>query len=77
MTEAPALLALDRIEAALTRIDAARERIAATCGHAAPAEDSAEDPAPHDAGLAARHENLKAAVARSLAGLDELLAART
>lgn len=60
MNEAPALLALDRIEEALARIEAAS--LAARTGE--------------DADLRRRHETLKASVAQSLAGLDTLLAER-
>ncbi|WP_330701655.1 hypothetical protein [Novosphingobium resinovorum] len=56
---AASLHALDRIEAALARIE-----------NAAPA-CIAQGP-----GLRRRHEELKASVAQSLAGLDELLATR-
>jgi hypothetical protein len=60
MNEAPALLALDRIEEALARIEAA----------ARPAQTDG------DADLRRRHDDLKTCVARSLAELDELLAQR-
>jgi hypothetical protein len=60
MNEAPALLALDRIEEALARIEAAARPVV-TDG---------------DADLRRRHDDLKACVAQSLAGLDELLAQR-
>jgi len=60
MNEAPALLALDRIEEALARIEAAS--LAARTGE--------------DADLRHRPEALKGSVAQSLAGLDALLAER-
>lgn len=60
MNEAPALLALDRIEEALARIEAA----ARASGTSA------------DADLRRRHDDLKACVAESLASLDDLLASR-
>ncbi|WP_404481506.1 hypothetical protein [Novosphingobium sp. BL-52-GroH] len=60
MNEAPALLALDRIEEALARIETAARRFKTR----------------PDADLRRRHEDLKACVAQSLAGLDQLLAER-
>lgn len=54
------LLALDRIEAALARIETAAPACVA-----------------RDADLRRRHDELKASVAHSLAGLDGLLATRT
>lgn len=64
MNEAPSLLALDRIEDALARIEAAaRPSVSATASGG-------------DADLRRRHDDLKACVAQSLAGLDELLAQR-
>ncbi|PNU05865.1 hypothetical protein A8V01_14605 [Novosphingobium guangzhouense] len=53
------LLALDRIEAALARI-----------------EDAASACIGQSADLRRRHEDLKASVAQSLSGLDDLLARR-
>lgn len=55
MNEAPALHALDRIEQALARIEAA---------------------ALQGADLRRKHDDLKACVASSLSGLDELLSQR-
>ncbi|KMS60013.1 hypothetical protein V474_08050 [Novosphingobium barchaimii LL02] len=60
MNEAPALLALDRIEQALARIESAAHHIKAG----------------EDADLRRRHNDLKACVAQSLAGLDDLLASK-
>jgi hypothetical protein len=60
MNEAPALPALDRIEKALARIEAAARQ-------PRPVED---------VDLRRRHEALKACVAQSLGDLDALLAER-
>ncbi|MFC3214766.1 MULTISPECIES: hypothetical protein [Novosphingobium] len=59
MEKAPALLALDRIDAALARIEAA-----------------ASSNFGRDEDLRRRHDDLKQSVARSLAGLDQLLEGR-
>lgn len=58
MNEATALLALDRIEEALARIEAATDRPIVT----------------GDPDLLRRHQDLKQCVGKSLASLDELLA---
>lgn len=71
MKQAPALLALDRIEEALARIEAAANT-AMTARDAAPTAPDHED-----ADLRRRHEDLKTCVARSLAELDDLLVARS
>ncbi|HUD91357.1 hypothetical protein [Sphingobium sp.] len=60
MNEAQALLALDRIEDALARIESAARHLGT---------DRDED-------LRHRHDDLKACVARSLGELEELLASR-
>lgn len=73
MKQAPALLALDRIEEALARIEAA----ANTAMTASDLPPTAAPPPQEDADLRHRHENLKASVSRSLAELDELLAGRS
>jgi hypothetical protein len=66
MEKAPALRALDRIEAALARIENAAPAL-----FAAPTGDSdLRD-------LERRHADLKQSVARSLSSLDDLLAERT
>lgn len=65
MNEADALLALDRIEQALARIEAAAQAV-----QDGPATREREDD------LHRRHEALKASVARSLSDLDELLGQR-
>lgn len=73
MEKAPALRALDRIEAALARIENAAPAIIAP-----PTGDS--DARRSDLGhldLERRHDDLKQSVARSLSSLDELLAERT
>lgn len=78
MEKAPALRALDRIEAALARIENAAPAIIAP-----PTGDS--DARRHDLNhsdldhldLERRHADLKQSVARSLSSLDELLAERT
>lgn len=70
MEKSEALTALDRIEAALSRIDVA---LPALLDRTARLETPQAD---HDPLLAQRHENLKRSVAQSLSELDDLLAGR-
>ncbi|KQM13075.1 hypothetical protein [Novosphingobium sp. Leaf2] len=70
MEKSEVLTALDRIEAALSRIDAVLPTLLDRAA-------SGKTPQPvQDPQLAQRHENLKRSVAQSLSELDDLLAGR-
>ncbi len=67
MPETPVNRSLERIEAALARLESAARTVSS---EARQGRDTTSE-------LASRHERLKAAVGQSLAQLDELIAGRT